>query len=84
MSDKTRTQNQDEWKRTQIRIPTTLYEEIAEHAKKDNLSLNTAMLDLIEKGLDKKDISIDSKTLDKFQSLNEKIEKLTKLIDQKI
>ncbi|KAA8735549.1 hypothetical protein F4V57_01780 [Acinetobacter qingfengensis] len=84
MSDKTRTQNQDEWKRTQIRIPVTLYEEIAEHAKKDNLSLNTAMLDLIEKGLDKKDISIDSKTLDKFQSLNEKIEKLTKLIDQKI
>lgn len=84
MSDKTRTQNQDEWKRTQIRIPATLYEEIAEHAKKDNLSLNTAMLDLIEKGLDKKDISIDSKTLDKFQSLNEKIEKLTKLIDQKI
>lgn len=84
MSDKTRTQNQDEWKRTQIRIPATLYEEIAEHAKKDNLSLNTAMLDLIEKGLSKKEISIDSKTLDKFQSLNEKIEKLTKLIDQKI
>lgn len=77
-------EKQDEWKRTQIRIPATLYEEIAEHAKKDNLSLNTAMLDLIEKGLNKKEISIDSKTLDKFQSLNEKIEKLTKLIDQKI
>ena len=51
MNDKTRIQNQDDWKRTQIRIPLGLYEDLAEHAKKNNLSINTAMLFLMDKGL---------------------------------
>lgn len=51
MSDKTRTQNQDEWKRTQIRIPQDQHNEIVDYAEKNNLSLNTAMLDLIDKGI---------------------------------
>ncbi|HCU74632.1 hypothetical protein IIQ44_20260 [Acinetobacter oleivorans] len=50
MFEKKRIQNQDEWKRTQIRIPQDQYDAIVEYAEKNNLSLNTAMLDLMEKG----------------------------------
>lgn len=51
MSEKSRIQNQDEWKRTQIRIPKDIYDSIVEYAEKNNLSLNTAMLELMDKGL---------------------------------
>ncbi|MGC0293079.1 hypothetical protein ACPIMS_18545 [Acinetobacter baumannii] len=50
MFEKKRIQNQDEWKRTQIRIPQDQYDAIVDYAEKNNLSLNTAMLDLMEKG----------------------------------
>lgn len=51
MNDKTRVQNQDDWKRTQIRIPVGLYGDVTEYAKKNNLSINTAMLFLMDRGL---------------------------------
>lgn len=51
MFEKNRIQNQDEWKRTQIRIPQDQYQTIMEYAEKNNLSLNTAMLELMDKGL---------------------------------
>ena len=44
-------EKQEDWKRTQIRIPLNTYESIVEYAEKNNLSLNTAMLELVEKGL---------------------------------
>ncbi|HCQ9703269.1 hypothetical protein [Acinetobacter baumannii] len=51
MRERTRIQNQDDWKRTQIRIPLGLYEDLVEHAKKNDISINTAMLFLMDKGL---------------------------------
>ncbi|MDC5298092.1 hypothetical protein OHW83_09535 [Acinetobacter baumannii] len=51
MRERTRIQNQDDWKRTQIRIPVGLYEDLVEHAKKNDISINTAMLFLMDKGL---------------------------------
>lgn len=43
-------EKQEDWKRTQIRIPMNTYDSIVKHAEKNNLSINTAMLELIEKG----------------------------------
>ncbi|MBJ9984431.1 hypothetical protein IAE19_03120 [Acinetobacter sp. S40] len=51
MSEKTRTQNQDDWKRTQIRIPLPFYEEIVEFAEQKNVSINHAMLELMDRGI---------------------------------
>ncbi|WP_151706668.1 hypothetical protein [Acinetobacter sp. TUM15064] len=51
MNEKTRVQNQDDWKRTQIRIPIGLYGDLVEYAEQNNLSLNTAMIELMDKGL---------------------------------
>ncbi|WP_151834582.1 hypothetical protein [Acinetobacter junii] len=42
---------QDDWKRSQIRMPQDKYDEIMEYAKNNNISLNTAMLELIDRGL---------------------------------
>lgn len=50
--DKYRHLNQDSWKRTQVRMPQDLYSELSNYAKENNLSLNSAMLALCEKGLD--------------------------------
>lgn len=51
MSDKTRTQNQDNWKRTQVRIPQDQYDDIVAYAENNELSLNSAMLELMENGI---------------------------------
>ena len=42
---------QKDWKRTQVRIPQDLYNKVVKHAERENTSLNTAMLQLIKKGL---------------------------------
>lgn len=55
MSGKARIQNQDEWKRTQLRIPQEQYDAVADYAKENNLSLNAAMLELMDRGLSAKD-----------------------------
>lgn len=46
-----RIQNQDDWKRTQVRIPQEQYKAVADYAQERNLSLNSAMLELLDKGL---------------------------------
>lgn len=50
-----RIQNQDDWKRTQVRMPQDQYLDIVSYAEENNLSLNTAMIELMAKG--KKPIS---------------------------
>lgn len=42
--------SQDDWKRTQVRMPQEQYEAIVEFADENNLSLNSAMIDLMSKG----------------------------------
>lgn len=54
MTDKVRTLNQDDWKRTQVRMPQEQYEALMSYAEKNNLSLNTAMLELMDLGLKSK------------------------------
>lgn len=51
MSDKVRTQNQDDWKRTQVRIPQDQYDDIVAYAEEKDISLNTAMIELMDNGL---------------------------------
>jgi hypothetical protein len=43
--------SQDDWKRTQVRMPQEQYQAIMKYAEQNNLSLNTAMLELMDKGL---------------------------------
>ena len=52
MSDKVRTLNQEDWKRTQIRMPQEQYQTVVDYAEKNNLSLNSAVLELLDKALD--------------------------------
>lgn len=54
--------SQDDWKRTQVRMPQDKYEEIAKYAESKNISLNTAMLFLMDKGLmlESPDIAIEN------------------------
>jgi len=54
MTDKVRTLNQDDWKRTQLRMPQEQYEAVMRYAEKNNLSLNTAILELMDTGLKSK------------------------------
>ena len=64
MSDKTRTQNQDEWKRTQIRIPQDQYDDIVAYAENKEISLNTAMIELMDNGLKAAESRVDPEDLD--------------------
>ncbi|MEG0291004.1 MAG: hypothetical protein RR941_06280 [Erysipelotrichaceae bacterium] len=64
MSDKTRTQNQDEWKRTQIRIPQDQYDDIVAYAENKDISLNTAMIELMDNGLKAAESRVDPEDLD--------------------
>ena len=52
MIDKVRTLNQEDWKRTQIRMPQEQYQTVVDYAEKNNLSLNSAVLELLDKALD--------------------------------
>ncbi|GJC32653.1 hypothetical protein KAM398_26560 [Acinetobacter sp. KAM398] len=47
--------SQDDWKRTQVRMPQEQYEALMSYAEKNNLSLNTAMLELMDLGLKSKE-----------------------------
>lgn len=46
-----RTFKQDSWKRTQIRMPPTLYQAICDFASVNQMSLNQAMIELMGKSL---------------------------------
>ncbi|WEV48108.1 hypothetical protein OZX61_07365 [Acinetobacter sp. ESL0695] len=64
MAEKIRPQNQDDWKRTQIRIPQNQYQEVLKYAEGEELSLNSALIDLIEKGLTIKNSSVSAEEID--------------------
>lgn len=64
--------NQDEWKRTQVRMPQEQYQAVTDYAKDNNLSLNSAILDLVDKGLKPSDNEVGEKLdqiLTEIQSL---------------
>ena len=64
MIEKTRTQNQDDWKRTQIRIPQDQYDDIVAYAEEKDISLNTAMIELMDNGLKAAESRVDPADLD--------------------
>lgn len=64
MSDKVRTQNQDDWKRTQVRIPQDQYDDIVAYAENKEISLNTAMIELMDNGLKAAESRVDPADLD--------------------
>lgn len=43
--------SQDDWKRTQVRMPHEQYDMIVEYAQNKDISLNSAMLELMDNGL---------------------------------
>lgn len=43
--------SQDDWKRTQVRMPQILYEDIVEYASNNDMSLNHSMIFLMDMGL---------------------------------
>lgn len=51
MNERSRIQNQDEWKRTQLRVPQDDYNKIVDYAELNKMSLNTAILNLLDIGL---------------------------------
>jgi len=57
---------QDEWKRSQLRLPIDLHERLIKFADKNGLSMNSAIIEILEKTLDN-DISVSKLTV--LQSL---------------
>ncbi|AWL29336.1 hypothetical protein DJ533_12525 [Acinetobacter defluvii] len=48
-------EKQDDWKRTQLRIPHSQYEAVSRYAVRKSLSLNSAMLELMNIALNAED-----------------------------
>lgn len=44
-------QNQDTWKRSQVRLPNSIYQVVAKYAEDKSMSLNTAIIHLLDIGL---------------------------------
>lgn len=44
-------QTQDTWKRSQIRLPPSLHQAVVDYANDNNMSLNTAIVELLNNGL---------------------------------
>ena len=55
--------NQEDWKRTQLRIPHEEYEKVMQFAEKNNVSLNTAILQFIEEGLKQQEKAISGRSI---------------------
>ena len=67
MIDKVRTLNQEDWKRTQIRMPQEQYQAVVDYAEKNNLSLNSAVLELLDKALDSDSaVSVNDQSISKI------------------
>ncbi len=67
-------QTQDTWKRSQIRLPPSLHQAVVDYANDNKMSLNTAIVELLDKGL-LTDISkpdLLTQILTEIQSLKEK------------
>ncbi|WP_333652682.1 Arc family DNA-binding protein [Acinetobacter johnsonii] len=75
MIDKVRTLNQEDWKRTQIRMPQEQYQTVVDYAEKNNLSLNSAVLELLDKALDS-----DSAVNINDQSISKIADKIVELL----
>ena len=75
MIDKVRTLNQEDWKRTQIRMPHEQYQTLVDYAEKNNLSLNSAVLELLDKALDS-----DSAVNVNDQSISKIADKIVELL----
>ncbi len=75
MIDKVRTLNQEDWKRTQIRMPQEQYQTVVDYAEKTNLSLNSAVLELLDKALDS-----DSAVNVNDQSISKIADKIVELL----
>ena len=75
MIDKVRTLNQEDWKRTQIRMPQEQYQTVVDYAEKNNLSLNSAVLELLDKALD-----LDNAVNVNDQSISKIADKIVELL----
>ncbi|WP_312971068.1 hypothetical protein [Acinetobacter gerneri] len=78
MIDKVRTLNQEDWKRTQIRMPQEQYQTVVDYAEKNNLSLNSAVLELLDKALD-----LDNSVNVNEQSITKIADKVVERLNQK-
>lgn len=78
MIDKVRTLNQEDWKRTQIRMPQEQYQTVVDYAEKNNLSLNSAVLELLDKALD-----LDNSVNVNDQSITKIADKIVERLNQK-
>ena len=77
MIDKVRTLNQEDWKRTQIRMPQEQYQTVVDYAEKNNLSLNSAVLELLDKALDlDNSVNVNDQSITKIA--NKVVEQLKK------
>ena len=53
--------NQDDWKRTQVRMPQEQYQAVVDYANDNKMSLNSAIIDLVDKGLKPSNGELDEK-----------------------
>lgn len=74
-------EKQDEWKRTQVRMPQDQYEDVTKYAVQHSFSLNSALLDLINKGLEF-DKKFDSSKFDEEADIDFEIREYLKKINQ--
>ena len=67
-------QTQDTWKRSQIRLPPSLHQAVVDYANDNKMSLNTAIVELLDKGLliDISKPDLLTQLLTEIQSLKEK------------
>lgn len=79
-------QNQDTWKRTQLRFPPKLYEAVTAYAEKNSMSLNTAMISLLDKGLIYTDTPLESNLEEyvrqQLEEIRQNMEKMDKKLDE--
>lgn len=72
-------EKQDDWKRTQVRMPQGQYDAVMRYAEENNLSLNTAMLDLMDKGLNHRYADSTVMTFEQYKNvIDESMEKYMK------
>lgn len=71
---KDRTLNQDSWKRSQVRLPQPLYDDVFEYAKKHGISLNQAIIELLDKGLLRQNTDLDAIMIE-LQLIKEQLKK---------
>ncbi|MBJ8476473.1 hypothetical protein [Acinetobacter bereziniae] len=85
--EKSRPLNQDNWKRTQVRLPPELHDAIIKYAENNKLSLTSAILELIEKGINDQETTIVMSESDSgmfsvmFEGLKEIAQKQTEMAE---